>query len=197
LITSPVLPTQKNESHVKISWEEFRKIMKLGTDEISLTWEEFQQLIAQTGEDIRIPYTVNVKNGKVILPRKQFSQILDKMKPPSERILTPPVNYIITKAEYQGDMDQKSTTIFATFTLEIFEKNEQCYQQIPFLPQSVGLEQVLLDDKRALVTVKNGWYHITTSVSGHHTIKVKYYVSSNLDKGPQILYFPIVINGSP
>jgi len=192
LITTPLLSTQKNESHVKISWEEFRKILKLGTDEISLTWEEFQQLIAQTGEDIRLPYTVNVKNGKVILPRNQFIQILDKMKPPRERILTPPVNYIITKAEYQGDMGQKSTTITATFTLEIFEKNEQCYRQIPFLPQSVGLEEVLLDDKRALVTVINGWYHINTSESGHHKIRVKYYVSSNLDKGPQILKFPIV-----
>lgn len=177
-------------SEVKISWEEFKKLLNLDADEVSLTWTEFQQLLAQTGEEGKIPYTL--KNGKVILPRAQFKQLLDKMKPPHLITIKPPADYIITKAEYRGQMDAKNTTITASFFLEVFEKEKAGYRSIPFLPQSVALEEVLLDGQPALVMERGGWYHIATSAGGIHRLNVKYYAPSNLEKGPQILnlYIP-------
>lgn len=177
------------ESEVKISWAEFKKLLNLDANEVSLTWDEFRQLLAQTGEESSISYTV--KNGKVILPREQFKQLLDKMKPPGRAILTPPADYIITKAEYQGQIDKKNTTLTALFYLEVFEKEGKGYRDIPFLPQSVALEEVLMDGKPALVLEKSGWYHITTAEKGRHLLKVKYFAPSNLERGGQILNLSI------
>ncbi|MCP5047580.1 MAG: hypothetical protein GY940_10435, partial [bacterium] len=190
LTAAPGFAAEKDKSQVKMSWQEFRQLLKLDTDDITLTWEEFKQLVAQTGEDTSISYSV--KNGKIVLPRKQFTELLKKMKPPRTTILRPPAEYVISKAVYKGEMGKKSTTVTATFALEIFDKKGAKYFQVPVLPQAVGLAEVLLDDKPALVIEKSGWYHVTTSVSGHHQIKVKYYVSSDLEKGPQILRLNVI-----
>ena len=114
------------------------------------------------------------------------------MKPPEVSILEPPAEYIITKAEYQGQMDEQSATFTALFYLEIFEKEEAGYRKIPFLPQSVALTDVLLDDKPALVSEEDGWYSNTTAESGQHLLKVSYFAPHNLERGPQILNLSIV-----
>jgi hypothetical protein len=176
---------EEKSSEVKISWEEFKKLLNLDADEVSLTWEEFRQLIAQTGEENTIPYTV--KNGKITLPREQFKQLLNKMKPPRVSVLKPPADYIITKAEYSGQLDNKTAAITVRFFLEIFEKESRDYRKIPFLPQSVAIEEVLLDGKPGLVMEQNGWYYITTAEKGRHVLTVKYYTPCNLEKGSQIL----------
>jgi hypothetical protein len=180
----------KKGSQVKISLEELKELLHLDTDEISLTWEEFQQLVSQTGEEISFSYTV--ENGKVILPREQFKQLLENMKPPERSLLKPPTEYIITKAEYQGQMDEQSVTFTVLFYLEVFEKEEAAYRKIPFLPQSVALTNVLLDDKPALVSEEDGWYSITTAESGQHLLKVSYFAPHNLERGPQILNLSII-----
>lgn len=180
---------EEKSSEVKISWEEFKKLLNLDTDEVSLTWEEFRQLIAQTGEENTIPYTV--KNGKIILPREQFKQLLNKMKPPRVSVLKPPADYIITKAEYSGQLDNKTAAITVRFFLEVFEKKSRDYRKIPFLPKSVAIEEVLLDGKPGLVMEQSGWYYIYTAEKGRHVLKVKYYTPCNLEKGSQILNITI------
>jgi hypothetical protein len=185
MMTQLGLAEEKKGSEVSISWLEFKKLLKLDSDEVSLTWEEFQQLLAQAGEEYSIPYSV--KNGKIILPREQFKRLLDKMRPPKETILKPPADFIITKAEYHGDMNKKNTIVNALFYIEVFEKEQTSYQSISFLPKSVALEEVLWDGQPGLVLEKNGWYTITTAEKGKHLLKVKYYVPSNLEKGPQVL----------
>lgn len=190
IIVTPGFSSEKNKSQVKMSWEEFRQLLKLDTDEITLTWDEFKQLVAQTGEDIRISYSV--KNGKIILPREQFTRLLNRMKPPQATVLGAPAEYVVSKAVYKGNMGKKSTTVTALFSLEIFARKEEKYFQVPILPQAAGLAEVFLDDKPALVIEKNGWYHVTTAESGHHQIKAKYYVSSELEKGPTILNLNVI-----
>ena len=54
IMITPGIYGEENKSQVKMSWEEFRQLLKLDTDEITLTWDEFKQLVAQTGENIRI-----------------------------------------------------------------------------------------------------------------------------------------------
>lgn len=190
LAIAPGFAAEKDKSQVRMSWQEFRQLLKLDTDDITLTWEEFKQLVAQTGEDMDISYSV--KNGKIVLPRQQFTQLLNKMKPPRTTVLQAPAEYVISKAVYRGNMGKKSTTVTADFALEIFNKKGAKYFQVPILPRAVGLAEVFLDGKPALVIEKNGWYHVTTAVSGHHQIKVKYYAASELEKGPQILRLNVI-----
>ncbi|MCP4153850.1 MAG: hypothetical protein GY757_39350, partial [bacterium] len=182
--------SNKDKSQVKITWQEFSRLLKLESDEITLTWEEFKQLAAQTGEEIG--YTPTVKNGKIILPRKQFTQLLNKMKPPRTPVLKPPAEYVVTKAVYNGKMNLKSTTVTAHYSLEIFEKKGAKYYQIPVIPAEAAPAEVLLDGKPALVIEKNGWYHVNTAITGHHQIKATYYVTSGMEKGPQILNLRVI-----
>ena len=65
---------------VKVSWEEFKKLLDLGKDEIVLSWAEFQQIIAQT--DTKIVPAFELRDEKVVLTRAQFRNLLEKMKPP-------------------------------------------------------------------------------------------------------------------
>jgi hypothetical protein len=190
IMITPGFSSEENKSQVKMSWEEFRQLLKLDTDEITLTWDEFKQLVAQTGEDIRISYSV--KNGKIVLPREQFTQLLNLMKPPHATAPTAPTEYVISKAVYNGSMGEKSTTLTALFSLEIFGRKGEKYFQVPILPQAAGLAEVFLDDQPALVLEQNGWYHVTTAESGHHQIKAKYYVSSDLEKGLTILNLNVI-----
>ena len=189
-LTIPSNAQEKAKSHVKLTWQEFRQLLKLDSNEITLSWQEFKQLLAQTGEKINVPYTV--KNGKVILSRQQFKQLLDKMKPPHLTLANPPADYVISKGEYQGKMSKQGTAITATFAVEIFDRGKTRYQQIPILPRSVALAKVLLDQKQVLVMEKNGWYCITTTEIGHHSIQATFYTSSSLDKGPTIFSQSII-----
>jgi len=189
-LTVPGFAAEQDGGQVKMSWLEFRKLLKLDSDDVTLTWEEFKQLTAQTGEDVPVSYTV--KNGKIVLPREQFTQLLNKMKPPVGTILQAPGEFVINKAVYKADMSNSGTVVNAVFSLEIFPKKNRAYSRVPFLHQAVGLAEVLLDDKPALVIEENGWYQVATTEVGHHQIKVKYYTASNLEKGPQILSMQVI-----
>lgn len=65
---------------VKISWEEFKRLLDLGKDEIVLSWTEFHQIIAQT--ETKIVPAFELRDEKVVLTRAQFRSLLEKMKPP-------------------------------------------------------------------------------------------------------------------
>ncbi|MEJ2307573.1 MAG: hypothetical protein P8Y30_08575, partial [candidate division WOR-3 bacterium] len=179
----------KESSEVKISWEEFKKLLNMDTDEIKLSWDEFKKLLAQTGQDVKIEY--NIQNGKVVLSREQFKALLDKMKRPDISPVIPPGDYLITKAQYNGVMGQNSTTFDATFDLEIFEKERTSYPKIQIMPQSVALREIELDGNHALVMVENGWYVLTTDKIGQHKITISFSIETELEKGPDVLNLTI------
>jgi hypothetical protein len=73
----------QDKGAVKISWEEFRKLLELDKDEFVLSWEEFQKILAQTG--FKYVPSFALKEEKVVLTRSQFTKLLDQMKPPADR----------------------------------------------------------------------------------------------------------------
>ena len=181
--------TSKESSEVKISWEEFKKLLKMDADEIKLSWEEFKKLLAQTGQDVKVEY--NIENGMVVLSREQFKQLLEKMKKPDVTPIIPPGDYLITRAEYNGVMGQSSTTFNVTFDLEIFKKVRTNYPKIQLMPQNVALRDIKLDGSAALVLVENGWYVLTTDKIGQHKVTLSFSVQTELDKGPDVLNLTI------
>jgi len=177
--------TSKESSEVRISWEEFKKLLKMDTDEVKLSWDEFKKLLAQTGQDVKIEY--NIQNGMVVLSREQFKALLEKMKKPDISPITPPGDYLITKAEYNGVMDENSTTFNVTFDLEIFKKDRKDYPKIPLMPQGVALRDIKLDGSSTLVMVESGWYVLTTEKLGQHKVTLSFSIKSELNKGPDVL----------
>jgi len=185
LIHAATPPEDDPASQVRMSWEEFKDLLKLDTDEIKLTWEEFKRLLAQTGKEVRVEY--EVQDGEVTLSREQFKKMLDQMQGPEAVSLKPPIDYLITKAEYTATMQQKSTTFKARFYVQIFEQDRNTYPKIRLLPKDVALREIKINNKQALVLIENGWYVLTTDTTGQHTIDVEFSVKSNLDTKPYVL----------
>jgi len=174
-----------HSSSVRIPWDEFKKFLKIDSDEVILTWDEFKKLLAQTGSEVKVEY--NIENGKVVLQREQFKKLLDQMKLSEVIPLQPPGDYVITKADYSGIMKKKSTSFSTRFYLEIFKKERTTFSKIPLLPQNVALQEIKLDNAPALVMIENGWYVLTTDKIGQHIIDLKFSIQTDLDKGPDAL----------
>ncbi len=185
-----VLYAEDNVSQVKMTWAEFRKLLNLDSDDITLTLNEFKILTAQAGQNSTINYSV--KNGKIVLPRDQFKQLLNKMRPPGSTILRPPSEYVITKAVYSGKTNKNNTEISAEFNLEIFRPKQNKYYQIPIIYNNAGITEILLNGKPALVTERNGWYVLNTSKPGLHKVRIKYYIQSNINKGTQVFNLRVI-----
>lgn len=179
----------KPASHVNMAWEEFKKFLKLDTPEIQLTWDEFKKLVAQTGEDRDVRY--NLKDGMVIMTRQQFKTLLNKMKPPVDLQHKLNKDYLITKASYVGKMDKESTTFRVTFQIEIPKKEKNHYIKIPLLPHTVALQEIKLDNQKAIVMNTNQWHELVTNKSGHHKVTVKFSVKSSIDKGARAFSFNV------
>lgn len=181
--------TGKESSEVKISWEEFKKLLKMDVDEIRLSWDEFKKLLAQTGEDVKVEY--NIQNGMVVLTREQFKELLDKMKKPDVSPVVPPGDYLITKAEYNGVMGENSTTFDVAFDLEIFEKDRKDYPKVQLMPEAVALRDIKIDGRPALVMIENGWYVLVTDKVGQHNVTLSFSIKTELNKGPDVLNLTI------
>ncbi len=177
--------SDNHSSSVRITWDEFKKFLKIDTDEITLSWDEFKKLLAQTGSEVKVDY--DIQNGKVVLQRDQFKKLLDQMKAVDITPIEPPGDFLITKAEYSGIMKKKSTTFNVRFDLEIFKKDRNTYPKIRLLPQAVALREIKLDNEPALVLIENGWYVLITEKIGKHIIDLKFSMQSDLDKGPDVL----------
>jgi hypothetical protein len=191
--TTPIFaatpPEEDPAGQVRMSWQEFKELLKLDTDEIKLSWEEFKRLLAQTGKEVKVEY--NIQNGMVILQREQFKKLLEQMQVPAAEALKPPVDYLITKAEYIATMNQTSTTFKAKFSVEIFENGRDFYVKIRLLPKEVALRDIKMDNAQALIMVENGWYVLTTDKNGQHTIDVEFSVKSSLEQKPAALSLTI------
>jgi len=176
-----------------IPWDEFKLLLNLDGDEIVLSWETFQKLLAMTDGRF-VPSTV--KGGNVVLTRDEFDSLVARMKIPPHIIEGRPVDYLITRAVYDGKMKTGSTAFTATFKLHVLKEN--AFVRIPIIPTSVPLEDIRVDGKPALVINENGFHTIVLSRDGEYTITATFSLASALDKGPNkidlsILQTPITL----
>jgi len=177
------------DSKVTIDWKEFRSLLKLDVDEIRLSWGEFARLMEQTGATYKPEY--KVESGEVVLTREEFKKLIERMKPPSGEELKPPMDYIITRATYNGVMGGESTTFTVLLNLEIFDKDKKSYLKIPLFQEGLAISEVQLDGRPASVITEGGWHYLSTSVIGRHSVSVKFSVNSSPDKGSPGLSFNI------
>jgi len=179
-----------DRGRVSIPWDDFKKILRLDKDEIVLSWEEFQKLLIQT--DTKIAPTYTIEDGKVVLTREQFKRLLDEMKPSVIPVVKPPADYFITKATYCGRMEKEVTSFTTTFRVNIFKKEgREEYVKIPLFPAYIALEEVLFDNKPALIKLENSMHHLVTDKVGEHLVTVNFSIKTSLGQGSQGFSFPI------
>jgi len=177
------------ESRITINWEEFRSLLKLDVDEMRLSWEEFSKLMEQTGAKYEPEYRVD--KGEVVLTREEFKKLIDKMKPPTGDGLTPPADYILIRATYNGIMGKESTSFTVLLNLEIFDKDKKTYLKIPLFQESLAISEIKLDGNPASVITQGGWHYLSTDKVGRHLVRIRFSIKSSPDKGSPGLNFSI------
>ncbi len=180
---------EKKSNSILLDWEEFRKILKLDSDEVKLSWDEYRSLLAQTGFKAKDKY--RIEGGQVILSRKQFKTLLEQMQPPKKSELIPPGDYLISKGVYKGVVGKKSTQFEARLDLEIFKKQKNTYSKIPLFREELAIEDVRINQKPASIITQNGWHYLSTEKTGKQLVVVKFSVKSSMDKGTPGLGFNI------
>lgn len=169
-----------NKSQLTIPWNEFKKLLNLEKEEMVVPLETFRKLVAQTG--VKTPPVHTVKGGNVILTRAEFKALVDQMKPQVDPDVTPPFEYLMTKAVYQAKMSEKNTSFIGTFQVQVLKKN--AYLKVPILPQSIALEDISVNGKPALVVTEDGYHKVVLASIGEHAVKTTFSVKSSLAKGP-------------
>jgi hypothetical protein len=149
---------------VKIDWEEFKKLLNLGSDEIVLSWTEFQRIIAQTGTTF-VP-AFELRDEKVVLTRAQFRALLEKMKSPVTTTTYRPAEFLFRRTAYRAHIAGGAILVRAEIAVETFPAPAGAYVRIPLFPASIALRDVRLNDVPALVETADGRYTVTTNRAG-------------------------------
>ncbi|MEJ2544091.1 MAG: hypothetical protein P8Y99_08480, partial [Calditrichaceae bacterium] len=170
----------ENDSQVTVSWDEFKKLLNLDGDNIVIPLQTFHKLLAQTGVKTIPPYTA--KDGNVILSKQEFQKLVDQMKTPTDPTAKPPFEYLITKSEYSGKMNDNATDFTATFIVHIMK--DEGYLNIPILRQNMAINELTVDNKPALIVSEGGYHKVILKGKGEYTVKANFSVKSSLDRGP-------------
>ncbi|UCG60396.1 MAG: hypothetical protein JSV52_08655 [Candidatus Zixiibacteriota bacterium] len=171
--------TDKNGA-LTVPWDEFKILLDLDADKIIMSVETFHKLLAQTG--LKYPPTHLIREGNVVLTRAQFESIVSQMKAPVDGATGRPVDYLITKATYDGKMNTFSTSFTGTFKIHVLK--DDAYVKIPVIPMAIPLEDITVDGKPALVISEGGYHTIVLSKAGQYTVETSFSLASSLDKGP-------------
>jgi len=176
----------EGDSELHLPWDEFQKLLKLDQDQITLSWAEFERLIKQTGVHEMPPF--QLQNGNVVLSRGEFKSLLDRMKtPPSE---TP--RYFLTKASYEGRVGEGSTRVKSILRLQVLsQEKEMTPVRFPLFPASMAFEEILLDERPALLENDGSQMYVTVTKPGDHLITAVFSVPSSLKKEPYQVSFSI------
>jgi hypothetical protein len=169
---------QKGE--LTVPWDEFKKLVDVDKNEIVISLESFQKLLAQTGTKTKPPHTV--KEGNVVLKRAEFKKLINAMKPVPGQDEKPPFDYLITKAFYQGKMQNNNTEFTGTFTIHVLKEN--AYLKVPLVAQSIALADIRINGEQALVVSQNGYFNVVLFEAGEYEVTVSFSLKSSLDKGP-------------
>jgi hypothetical protein len=193
LLTGLVLQADndlQDKGGVRISWDEFRKLLELDKDEFVLNWQEFQILLRQTGFKYVPPY--QLKDEKVVLTRDQFKRLLSQMKPPEDPLIKPPADYLLTEAVYTGRISAGSARFQAVYGVEVFDRPRTQFVKIPLFPVNIALKGAQLDGKPALVVLEGNRHTLTAAqVRGRHRITLDFALKTPLDQGPGAVSIPI------
>ncbi|RLI93227.1 MAG: hypothetical protein DRO89_00580 [Candidatus Altiarchaeales archaeon] len=100
----------------------------------------------------------------------------------------PPVDFIISGAEYRGVVKEKSASITAIYDLEVLKDG---WVEIPLLSSDVAIANAKLDGKRISLLTKNGKHELITNEIGKHKLEIDFLVKVYSDVDSNNLKFNI------
>ncbi len=186
---SPAFSQEKSE--VSLPWNEFKSLVNLDKEQMILPIATFEKLVLQTGKQDYKPQ--NIVNGNVIISQTEFRKLVDSMKAPSGINISPPYDYLVTKAVYKGKMNQENTAFTATFLVHVLKDDQ--YIKIPVIPNSTAVGDIKVNGKAALIVSENGYSNVVLQGKGEYRLEAEFSVKSSIAKGPYELY--ININKTP
>ena len=180
LLTAQQPAESPPESRITMPWEEFKKLLGLGDNEIVVSLETYQKLVAQTGAAPAVKPVV--QDGNVILSRSEFEKLVNRMKPPVGDDIRPPFDFLVTRALYTGRMQPSHTMFTGSFTIHILKTD--AYVRVPLLMQDIAVEDVRIDGKEALMVNENGYHTLIFRQPGEYHVTARFSMKSALEKGP-------------
>ncbi len=189
LLPSPRRPRRRRKpGAVKVSWEEFKRLLDLGKDEIVLSWAEFQQIIAQT--DTKIVPAFELRDEKVVLTRAQFRNLLEKMKPRTSTGVERPAESLLRRSAYKGRLAGGAVLVLADISADVFPATPGAYVSLPLFPGQIAVRDIRLNDLPALIEIKDGRYTVSTARAGQLRIAVDFALRATGDQ-VQGITFPV------
>ncbi len=173
---------------VRVSWEEFKKLLDLGKDEIVLSWADFQRIIAQT--DTKIVPAFELRDEKVVLTRAQFRSLLEKMKPPVSTAVQRPAEALLRKSVYRGRLAGGAVLVLADISAEVFPASPGAFVNLSLFPGRVAVRDIRLNDVPALIEMRDGRYTVSTVKAGPLRIAVDFALRATGDQ-VQGVSFPV------
>ena len=149
---------------VKVPWEEFKKLLDLGKDEIVLSWTEFRQILAQT--EMKIVPAFELRDEKVVLTRAQFRSLLEKMKPPVPDGIARPAESLLRRSAYRGRLAGGAALVRADISADVFPATPGAFVNLSLFPGQVAVRDIRLNDLPALIVIRDGRYAVATAKAG-------------------------------
>lgn len=131
------------------------------------------------------------QGSQVVLDWPEFIKLWEEAnKTPEPPKPTPsPVDFILSRASYEGEVKPQATEITAQFDFQIL--NDDTWVRIPFLPQTLGLKQARLNGKPVAIAQENGHHNLVLKGEGQYKLEVIFSIPSpSLDGAPR-LNFPV------
>jgi len=97
-------------------------------------------------------------------------------------------SYVISRANYQGQLNDKTVTFDAQYAIELFTGESI---NIDLMPNTVTLNDVKVNEKSATVFDQDGAFQVLLQGKGLHTVNVVFQVQVAQHQGPPTISFPI------
>lgn len=135
----------------------------------------------------------DIPAARVVLPWNDFRVLYERGMAPEEPPETPPRDYAISRAVYEGEVDGESTAFTARFRVDVLK--EKGWTSVPLLPTNVALRQAKLGGSDAPIYLDGGWYRLITDRTGTLTVDLDFAVTTWESSGQNGFAFQMAPSG--
>ncbi len=134
-----------------------------------------------------------MKGSQVVLDWDKFVKLWEEATKPAkspEPETPPPVDYILSSAQYECAVQPGASVARAAFKLNVLQDKK--WVRIPFLPASLGLKEATLDGKTVPVAQEGGYHSLVLKGAGSHSLTAVFSLSTPAKDGTPSFSFSIV-----
>lgn len=130
--------------------------------------------------------------GQVTMNWQKFNEMWTKMQGLEKKIEKlehpenlPPVPFSITKAAYQGRVENKKVMISGYFDIDVFDPKN--WVKIPFLPSSAAVSEARLDGQPVGIVEEDDFHTLVIKSPGRHILHVQFSLRApEQEQAPQL-----------